>query len=426
MAMQLSRGERGPMNSTGVPTRKDISERTLSRVPEAVVNSTESVDGNPKATRVEVRGNPPDRGRCEEEIDVNNELLDADPEENMSLRYLMTANIDDKSDSELGEYTDTYKCAPNSLCLEDYAPELPCIPDLADEIPTQLDYSANNDVCAAHTAKQTTRLVKTQRSVDRTLISITPALGLDETLKRSILPSKNSVTMRMDPELLYAEVPPGYKGYVLSFHGSAKTTKNGGYGSVLINNIILCILLICEINNFLSCSWILWKLPFWDIEIAASAHLPSTTVNIAEYTGMNNGVVAALQRGVSDIIIVGDARLAIQQSMGVIACKKDVLSVELARHKELIKHLNYSVCYPHVVRLYNSAADSMTTKALETKAGRVVLSLERKAELRALNKIPEKLYTSRDSADTIGNSLPPLGTQLTPVGTRLTLRKNPK
>ncbi|GMF59041.1 unnamed protein product [Phytophthora fragariaefolia] len=193
--------------------------------------------------------------------------------------------------------------------------------------------------------------------------------------------------MRMDPELLYAEVPPGYKGYVLSFHGSAKTTKNGGYGS---------------------CSWILWKLPFWDIEIAASAHLPSTTVNVALYTGMNNGVVAAIQRGVSDIIIVGDARLAIQQSMGVIACKKDVLSVELARHKELIKNLN-SVCYPHVVRLYNSAADSMTTEALETKAGRVVLSLERKADLRALDNIPEQVYTSRDSADTIGNSAATIG-----------------
>ncbi|GMG18065.1 unnamed protein product [Phytophthora fragariaefolia] len=199
-----------------------------------------------------------------------------------------------------------------------------------------------------------------QRSVDRTLISITPALGLDETLKRSTLPSKNSVTMRMDPELLYAEVPPGYRGYVLSFHGSAKTTKNGGYDSFL---------------------WILWKLPFWDIEIAASAHLPSTTVNLAEYTGMNNGVVAALQRGVSDIIIVGDARLAIQQSMGVIACKKDVLSVELARHKELIKTLN-----------------SVATRILE-----------RKAKLRALNKNPEKLYTSRDSADTIGNSAATIG-----------------
>ncbi|GMF21128.1 unnamed protein product [Phytophthora fragariaefolia] len=132
--------------------------------------------------------------------------------------------------------------------------------------------------------------------------SITPAIGLDETLKHLAPPSKNSATVRMDPELLYARVPTDYDGYVLSFDGSAETEKNGGYGS---------------------CSWILWKLPSWDIEIAASAHLPSITVTIAEYTGMNNGVVAALQRGVSDLIIVGDSRLAIKQSMGVIACNKD-------------------------------------------------------------------------------------------------------
>ncbi|GMF61158.1 unnamed protein product [Phytophthora fragariaefolia] len=177
-------------------------------------------------------------------------------------------------------------------------------------------------------------------------------------------------------------IPADYDGYVLSFDGSAKTEKNGGYGS---------------------CSWILWRLPSWDIEIAASAHLPSTTVNIAEYTGMNNGVVAALQRGVSDLIIVGDSRLAIQQSMGVIACKEHALQVELARHKVLTKKLN-SVCYLHVVRLYNSAADSMATEALEAKAGRVVLSLDRKAELKALNKIPEMLYTCENSADIRRNS----------------------
>ncbi|GMF47823.1 unnamed protein product [Phytophthora fragariaefolia] len=118
---------------------------------------------------------------------------------------------------------------------------------------------------------------------------------------------------------------------------------------------------------------------------------------------MNNGVVAALQRGVSDLIIVGDSRLAIQQSMGVIACKMDALQVELARHKELTKKLN-SVRYLHVVRLYNSAVDSMATEALEAKAGRVVLSLERKSELKALNKIPEMLYTCENSADIRRNS----------------------
>ncbi|POM57812.1 Hypothetical protein PHPALM_37627 [Phytophthora palmivora] len=154
-------------------------------------------------------------------------------------------------------------------------------------------------------------------------------------------------------------------GHVLSFDGSAKTEKNGGY---------------------VSCSWILWRLPEWDIEIAASAYLSSTTVNLAEYTGMNNGVKAAIDRGVTDLVIVGDSRLAIQKSMGVIACKKETLQVELARHKELTKKLN-SVKYLHVIRLYNSAADSMATEALETQISRVVLNAERKAERQPARRI---------------------------------------
>ncbi|POM62384.1 LOW QUALITY PROTEIN: reverse transcriptase [Phytophthora palmivora] len=179
--------------------------------------------------------------------------------------------------------------------------------------------------------------------------SITPHVGLDESLEHIAPPSKNSATVRMDPELLYAKIPRHYKGH-------------------------------------------------WDIEIAASAYLSSTTVNLAEYTGMNNGVKAAIDRGVTDLVIVGDSRLVIQQSMGVIACKKETLQVELARHKELTKNLN-SVKYLHVIRLYNSAADSMAIEALETQISRVVLNAERKVELKTLNRIPEILYTAGDSTD---------------------------
>ncbi|GMF24907.1 unnamed protein product [Phytophthora fragariaefolia] len=123
-------------------------------------------------------------------------------------------------------------------------------------------------------------------------------MSLDETVAPLAPPSKGSATVRMDPHLLYASITRDYDGYVLSFDGSVKTEKHGGYGSR---------------------SWILWKLPAWDIVIAASAHLPSMTVIIAEYTGMNNGVMTAIEHGVTDLIIVGDSRLAIQQSMGVIA-----------------------------------------------------------------------------------------------------------
>ncbi|POM73445.1 Reverse transcriptase [Phytophthora palmivora] len=161
--------------------------------------------------------------------------------------------------------------------------------------------------------------------------SITPHVGLDESLEHITPPSKNSATVRLDPELLYTKLPRHYKGYVLSFDGSANTEKNGGY----------------------------------DIEIAESAYLSSTTVNLAEYTGMNNGVKATIDRDVTDLVIVGDSRLAIQQSMGVIACTKETLQVELARHKELTK----------------------------------ILNAERKAELKTLNRIPEILYTAGDSTD---------------------------
>ncbi|POM70809.1 Hypothetical protein PHPALM_12700 [Phytophthora palmivora] len=59
----------------------------------------------------------------------------------------------------------------------------------------------------------------------------TSLYGRAESLEHIAPPSKNSATVRLDPELLYAKLPRHYKGYVLSFDGSAKTEKNGGYGS---------------------------------------------------------------------------------------------------------------------------------------------------------------------------------------------------
>ncbi|GMG17704.1 unnamed protein product [Phytophthora fragariaefolia] len=200
--------------------------------------------------------------------------------------------------------------------------------------------------------------------------SITPFVPLDEAVAPLAPPSKGSATVRMAPHLLYASITRGYDGNVLSFDGSAKTEKHDGHGR---------------------CSWILWKLPVWDIVIAASAHLPSTTVNIAEYTGMNNGVKSAIEYGVTNLVIVGDSRLAIQQSMGVIACRKETLQLKLSQHKGLTAQLK-STRYLHVVRAYNAAADSLATEALESQVTKGVLSESRKTELKALNKIPEVLY----------------------------------
>ncbi|KAG2885360.1 hypothetical protein PC129_g16426 [Phytophthora cactorum] len=70
--------------------------------------------------------------------------------------------------------------------------------------------------------------------------SITNFVDLEESLAPLAPPNKGSPTIRMDPAMLYARLPRDYRGFVVSFDGSAKAEKYGGYGS---------------------CSWVLWSLP---------------------------------------------------------------------------------------------------------------------------------------------------------------------
>ncbi|OWZ04472.1 hypothetical protein PHMEG_00023619 [Phytophthora megakarya] len=144
------------------------------------------------------------------------------------------------------------------------------------------------------------RIKETECAFTRLLQStVTNFVNIDDSLELVAPPQKGSPTARIDPQFLYAKLPLDDSGLVVSFDGSAKTEKNGGYGS---------------------CAWVVWRLPEWTIVLAASAYLGSTTVNVAEYTGMYNGVRAALELGADNLVVVGDSRLAIQQSLGVIAC----------------------------------------------------------------------------------------------------------
>ncbi|OWZ06938.1 LOW QUALITY PROTEIN: reverse transcriptase, partial [Phytophthora megakarya] len=200
--------------------------------------------------------------------------------------------------------------------------------------------------------------------------TITNFVNLDDSLALVAPPTKGSPSTKLDPSLLYAQLPHDYEGFVVSFDGSAKTEKNGGYGS---------------------CSWIVWKLPEWQIVIAASAYIEQTTVIMAEYSGMNHGVIVALEHVAEDLVIVGDSRLAIQQSLGVIACRKDSLMTLLHPHREVVAKLKL-VRNLHVVREYNAAADSLAGEALESKVSKVVLNDHRKTELKELNRIQEMIY----------------------------------
>ncbi|GMF24391.1 unnamed protein product [Phytophthora fragariaefolia] len=195
-------------------------------------------------------------------------------------------------------------------------------------------------------------------------------VGLDKALQRVAPPSKRTPMVRMDPELLYARLQNDRRGFVLSFDGSAKTPKHGGYGS---------------------CAWILWRLPDWKIKIAASAYLESTAVNQAEYMGMNEGLRAAQAYGATDLVVVGDSRLTIQQSLGVIACLMESLLTQLNIHRELIARFQ-SVRYLNVTREYIASADSLAGETLAAKEAKTTLTEESRSKLEQLNRIHEVIY----------------------------------
>ncbi|OWY98140.1 hypothetical protein PHMEG_00031164 [Phytophthora megakarya] len=76
--------------------------------------------------------------------------------------------------------------------------------------------------------------------------TITNFVDLDDSLALVAPTTKGSPSTRLDPSLLYAQVPHDCEGFVVSFDGSAKSEKN------------------------------VWKLPEWQIVIAVSAYLEQT------------------------------------------------------------------------------------------------------------------------------------------------------
>ncbi|POM62873.1 reverse transcriptase [Phytophthora palmivora] len=132
---------------------------------------------------------------------------------------------------------------------------------------------------------------------------------------------------------------------------------------------------------------------------AVSAYLEATTVYLAEYAGMNNGVQTALEHTTEDLVVVGDSRLAIQQSLEVIACHKESLLTQLNRHREITAKFR-SVEYLHVVREFNTAADSLANETLESKMSKVVSTEIRLSELTALNRIQDVIYEPTAKAET--------------------------
>ncbi|RAW22056.1 hypothetical protein PC110_g21502 [Phytophthora cactorum] len=97
--------------------------------------------------------------------------------------------------------------------------------------------SLSADVDAETTETATVTLDETCVSVAH-VSSVTDSVDLQEPLPPLAAQSKYVPTVRMNPSLLYAKLPRDYRGFVMSFDGSAKFGKYGGYGG---------------------CSWILWS-----------------------------------------------------------------------------------------------------------------------------------------------------------------------
>ncbi|KAE9003692.1 hypothetical protein PR001_g17910 [Phytophthora rubi] len=166
-----------------------------------------------------------------------------------------------------------------------------------------------------------------------------------------------------------------YEGWLLSFDGAAKMSDRRG-----------------------SAGCVLWKLPSWDVIEAQGFHFEDATVNEAGYHGLIEGAKMALARGISEIVIVGDSRIAIQQAQGFIQCLTPRLQLLLNEFEELRPKFK-SVKLVHVKLEFNAAADYLTSKTL---AARCAVTLEdpvELAQLKQLNRIAEKLVREPISAD---------------------------
>ncbi|POM58634.1 Hypothetical protein PHPALM_36696 [Phytophthora palmivora] len=207
---------------------------------------------------------------------------------------------------------------------------------------------------------------------------LTSFVDLDDSLAQVAPPTEGSPSISMDPNLLYAHLPRSYQRFVLSFDGSAKTEKHGGYGS---------------------CAWILWRLPEWTIVTAASAYLEGDhgePRRVCANEQRSTSCIRAHDRGLGHL---GDSRLAIQQSLGVIACHKESLLAQLNRHRVLTAKFR-SVKYLHVVREFNAAADSLASETLESKVSKVVSTEARLSEFTTLNRIQGVIYEPTAKAET--------------------------
>ncbi|POM57508.1 LOW QUALITY PROTEIN: Reverse transcriptase [Phytophthora palmivora] len=193
---------------------------------------------------------------------------------------------------------------------------------------------------------------------------ITPREHLDE-IAESLIPAKGRV--KPPPVISVEMLEEDFKGYVLSFDGAAKTSTRQG-----------------------SCGCIIWELPGWCIVSAQGFPLEDVTVNDAKDHGLLKGLTLVSERGISEIVVVGDSRIVIQQAQGLINCNQPNLQRRLAEYA-VLKGKFKSIQLVHVKRDYNQAADYLTSKTLAIGRAWTVSDPTELMHLEQVSMIPERI-----------------------------------
>lgn len=98
----------------------------------------------------------------------------------------------------------------------------------------------------------------------------------------------------------------------------------------------------------------------------------TTTNNVAEYTALGKGLLAAKAAGVTgELRVLGDSMLVVRQMNGTWECKSPMMAACRDRAKQLVDDLaGVDVAIDWIPREENEAADAESRKAWEAATGR--------------------------------------------------------
>ncbi|KAE8972186.1 hypothetical protein PR001_g26682, partial [Phytophthora rubi] len=193
---------------------------------------------------------------------------------------------------------------------------------------------------------------------------ITPRDQLDQNAD-NLIPVTGRVIQ--SPPVRLEMLGPGCEGWLIRFDGHAKKSDRWG-----------------------SAGCILWELLSWDVVQARGFHFADVTVNATEYHGMIEGSKMALVRGISELVIVGDSRIAIQQVRGLIQCLKPRLRMLFSEFGDQRQEFK-SIELAHVKRGFNAAANYLASKIWTIRHSFSIDNSLGLAQLRWLSRITEKL-----------------------------------